>query len=70
LLSVKCFPQDCLKFYSKKSGATHMGQEGGIECFCGSYKDEFNVYGGAKCEMPCVGDSGSVCGGPLALSSF
>ena len=48
-----------------------MGLEWGIECFCGSSKDDFDEYGRAtNCNMECSGDSTSVCGGPIANSVF
>lgn len=48
-----------------------MGLEWGIECFCGSSKDDYDEYGRAtNCDAECPGDPDSVCGGSLALSVF
>ncbi|CAM9276680.1 unnamed protein product [Laminaria digitata] len=61
----------CHKHCSKKKSATHMALEWGIECFCGSKKDDYDQYGNTNaCTKKCPGDSKNVCGGPLALSVY
>eukprot|EP00752_Nemacystus_decipiens_P008421 g7527.t1 len=62
--------EECESFCSEK-GASIYATEYGHQCFCGTDESDFEIHGPSDgCNLPCVGDPSTYCGGYDAMSVY
>ncbi|MCJ1306720.1 hypothetical protein MMC25_000363 [Agyrium rufum] len=59
----------CVKYCAGK-GYSMAGTEFGGQCFCGNELSKSSAIASTKCNVPCNGAKGEICGGAAALSMF
>ncbi|XP_020605209.1 uncharacterized protein LOC110044027 isoform X4 [Orbicella faveolata] len=60
-------PVKCVRRCQSK-GFKYAGVEWANECYCGNHYDRYG--NSSSCNLPCIGDSKKICGGPWALSVY
>lgn len=60
-------PVKCVRRCQSK-GLKYAGVEWANECYCGNHYDRYG--NSSSCNLPCIGDSNKICGGPWALSVY
>eukprot|EP00903_Cladosiphon_okamuranus_P010392 g9830.t1 len=52
------------------AGESYFGVQYGVECWCGDASTDISQHGTAICDVPCSGDSDTICGGSWAFSAY
>ena len=55
---------------AQQKGLPYAGVEYGRECWVGTSASKANIQIGTGCNVPCGGDSGTICGGAYRLSLY